>query len=394
MNHSASPGARLRAHRSPFRRRHLNLRFVLPLVLALFLWGCSDDDSPTDPAQETGTVTGQVTAANGTTPIQGATVRLAPQGAAMIGENDGDLAFMTGPETTTDDEGRYTLEGVPAGNQTLLATRGVFRVTIPVQVTANEVTEAPVAPLDAEGELAYVSGMFDNIQTIVRDELGTELTQISASDLADPSVTSQYRFIFINCGVSDWSYADDPDVRDNLLAFMAQGGALYVSDLEMPLVQSLFPNAIPREGDGDSGVIEADVVSQPLRAFIGGQSTVDIAFNLDGWAAMPEVSSGPEILLRGDYYDDWEGGWVQNAPLAITLSHGAGQLVYTSFHTNAAATEDQISVLRYFIYGFGDVGFASLDSADFPALSFRDHFEGRTDPALESAHREHRALRR
>ncbi len=376
-----------------------------------------------------GTVTGIVTAANGTTPIQGALVRLLPgeegaQGALHLGAGEAHAAAAAAatqtagaaesgtptaqgdaPEAITDSEGRYVLEGVPSGAQTLVATRGVFRAEFAVEVLANEEVEADPAPLDAEGALAYVAGAFDNIQSIVRDELGTELTRIDASDLASASVTSEFRFIFINCGVDDWDYLTDPAVRENLLAFMESGGAIYASDLEIELVDLLFPGALVETGEGADGTVTAEVVSMPLSDFIGGQETVQINFNLPGWASMIEVSDAADVLLRGDYLDDWTEVVVSDAPLAIAVEHGAGQLVYTSFHTNAAATDDQVSVLLYFIYGFGSSDEAgSLIRAGQPPLLQRMRTGGSPaqaaaplDPEAAERHRarlEHRQAHR
>jgi hypothetical protein len=37
-------------------------------------------------------------------------------------------------------------------------------------------------------------------------------------------------------------------------------------------------------------------------------------------------------------------------PLAISITHGTGRVVYTTFHNEAGVTADQLAVLRYFIF--------------------------------------------
>lgn len=330
------------------------------------------------PQVATGTVAGVVTAANGTMPIQGALVRLADTGAGAAA--GAPAQSYEGPEALTDAEGRYVLENVPEGDQLLVATRGVFSAEIPVTVVAGVTVEAETLALDASGRLAYVEGDFDAIQDIVRDELGTELDRLTGPELASAEITSRYRLIFINCGVWDWDYDTIMDVVENLRNYVAEGGALYMSDLELPLLEFMFPDDVEGDGGGDEGTITAQVVSSELRAFIpGSPATVQIGFNLSGWDAVTGMSSRPEVLLQADY-QGWTGQ-VQDGPLAIALEHGDGQVVYTSFHNNAVATSDQVAVLMYFIYGFGDAGAAGVPAVDLSrrGVSFQSWVAGRNE---------------
>jgi hypothetical protein len=298
----------------------------------------------------TGAVSGVVTAQNGVTPIPGAVVALlAPDGGSA--PSLARPAALEVPRTTTDAEGRYTLEGVPAGPQTLVARRGVFEARIDVTVPAGETVTAPTLALaPTGGGLAYVAGEFDSIQDIVRSDLGSEVERISTADLANPEVTGRYRMIFLNCG-ADIEFWERP-VIDNLRAYVEAGGVLYVSDLELGVVEALFPDDILAVGDGDEQVIDATVVDADLRGFTGRQN-VSIVYNLDGWAALDGISDRPRVLVRGDY-EDIDGRTVANSPLAIVIEAGEGQVVFTTFHNNAAATADQVAVLRYFVFVGGE----------------------------------------
>lgn len=311
--------------------------------------------------QGEGTVEGVVTAANGVTPIQGALVRLLPgSGAGVEGLSPGapgssgefGASEEEGPQAITDLDGRFRLEGVPAGPQTLLATRGVFRAEISVQVEADAVVQAPTLTLDAAGALAFVPGEFDRIEDILRERLGVEVAELAPMDLASPAITSQYRYIFINCGVEEWEYADDEDVIANLLDFVAGGGALYVSDLELPLVSNMFPDRF-RMGFGlQEGIVRSEVVDPGLKAFLGpNRDFIDIFFDFDDWDAVKGPDADIDIILQADYQGDPDP--VEDGPLAISIKHGLGQVVFTSFHNVAAPTEDQVAALSYFVFAAG-----------------------------------------
>lgn len=359
-----------------------------------------------------GTVEGVVTAANGVTPIQGALVRLLPDsGAGMEGPSAGSAAGVDGgpddlgasgdgPQAITDLEGRFRLEGVPAGARILLATRGVFRAEISVQVEAGTVVQAPTLALDADGALAFVPGDFDRIEDILRERLGLDVAEVAPMDLASPEITSRYRYIFINCGVEEWSYAEDEAVISNLLDFVAEGGALYVSDLELQLVANMFPDRFRIDFGLEEGIIRSEVVDPGMRAFLGpNRDVIDIFFDLEDWDAVRDPDADIDVLLRANYQGD--RGPVTNGPLAISIEHGLGQVVYTSFHNVAAPTEDQVAALSYFVFAAGGMGNARelagamMQSSPLAgATSFRAFVEGAGMGERHSHARQERSDRR
>lgn len=62
------------------------------------------------------------------------------------------------------------------------------------------------------------------------------------------------------------------------------------------------------------------------------------------------MSTAATVLLQGSYTVDGGTMTAQNKALAFVVTEGQGRLVYTTFHNEAAATQDQMAVLRYFIY--------------------------------------------
>lgn len=328
-------------------------------LIVLSTTACSDDNftGATDDSDtgEVGIVEGVVTATNGETPIQGARVWVKAEEGNSSSKSK--ATNSNTPETTTDIEGRYTLEGVPVGQRTIAAQRGVFYSEFNVDVETNSTVEAPAAALEPTSKLAYISGSFDSMENILVEQLGMEIgvhiEEIERSDLESIEALADYSMIFLNCGSSILGGVDDEVMGETLRQFISTGGAVYASDLELPVLWSIFPDYFPsgNSRSGGSGTIEASVTYSDLQQFIG-KSDVEIAFNLGGWRGVDEstMSTNVETLLRGDYstYED--------APLAVAVEHGDGALIFTSFHNTGAPTFDQRQVLIYFVYAFGNPG--------------------------------------
>jgi hypothetical protein len=221
-----------------------------------------------------------------------------------------------------------------------------------------------------------VDGFFDAVEDVL-EAYGIDPVRLDPEDLASSEVTSQYVMIFLNCGVDAPFFLDErADIVSNLRDYVLNGGLLYASDLELPLVMAMFPDHVEDMGDGDQQMVQADVAYAGLADFLGGQSTVQIAYNLDGWASLVGVGSGAQVLLRGSY-TGWPDG--DDEPLAIFISEGHGQVIYTTFHNNAQATDDQWAVLRYFLFRTGHVQSApstsaiGLGASHAPLAGTRDH---------------------
>lgn len=305
-------------------------RSVLLVFAATALAACAGEEI-NSPSGSTGHVTGLITAADMTTPIPG--VLVAPWGFA-------------GPSATTDQQGRYTLESLPVGGRTLLATRGHFAAKVPIDVFGSVLTEQPPGVLVPTGKLAFVDGAYDAIEAIVRDDLRNPMDELTVADLANPAITSQYDMIFLNCGL-DASKATDAATIDNLRSYISNGGIVYASDWASVYAQALFPSDfISIGGSGTVQTAPGKIVNQSLLDFVG-KTDVQIRYDLGAWKTLDALSTNVTVLLTGTYAD---AGGTQNRPLAVVLDYGAGHLVYTTFHNEAGVTDDQLKVLYYFIY--------------------------------------------
>lgn len=291
----------------------------------------------------TGTVTGTVTAADGTTPIGDALVEV--EGTSAYGARASATARVAPISTRSAANGTYTLQNVPAGPQVIVATRGAFQARVNVTVLANQSVAAPKAPLTSTGKLAFVPGSFDKIEDVVSGSLGNPIDELTVADLANSTITSKYRIIFLNCGL-DGSGAQDAATVSNLRAFMQAGGMIYASDYASDYVKALFPT-YEFAYAGDQQTIQATVTDASLQAFVG-KTTVSITYDLSAWTDILQLPTGATVLLRGTYLA--EDNPRDNQPTAFVISQGSGRLVFTTFHNEAGATQDQIAVLRHFIY--------------------------------------------
>jgi len=353
--------------KSIFNQTNSNIVILFMALATVFLTACSSDDNGNfDLDGPTGTVMGKVTAANGTTAIPGASVTI-----KWANMDDPNL-----PRTTTDSQGNYSLDGVPEGSQTIVATRGIFQAEVAVDVIADAEIEAPVAALEATGNLAYISGFYDSIENVVQDMLGHDIDAVEYSIFMSQEAMEDYRMIFVNCG-SGAMYAlfQEPDAIQNIRQWVSNGGILYASDLEHEFVMEVFPEYIMSEGSGSSGNTTASVVSTPLADFINKEE-VDIVYNLGGWSMPTQISSDVEVLIYGPY----PGGSSDEGNLAISFQHGQGELVFTSFHNSASATADQHAVLTYYVYGFGDDSRSLFNAGDVK-------FEQVITPHMHDAHK-------
>jgi hypothetical protein len=304
----------------------------IPSTLALAALAACAGERIAQPTGFEGDVTGLITAADMKTPIPG--VLVAPWGFA-------------GPTATTNQQGRYTIQALPIGPRTLLATRGHFSAKVPIDVMGNLLTEQPPGVLVPDGKLAFVDGAYDSIEAIVRDKLRNPMTQITAADLANPEITSQYDMIFLNCGL-DATKASDASTIANLRQYIADGGILYASDWASAYAQAIFPeHFISIGGSGEVGLAAGSITNQSLLDFVG-KSDVQIQYDLGAWKTLDALSPETTVLLTGNYK---AGGADQiGKPLAVVVDHGLGHLVYTTFHNEAGVTDDQLKVLYYFIY--------------------------------------------
>ena len=318
------------------------------LVLSLALVACGGDDGPSAP-KNVGTVKGVVYAADGVTPIPQATVTLA---AAPATAPNGELPSVAvaqpgAPSTLTDVNGRFTLNNVPMGEQTILARRGIFEATFNVTVAEGQTVTAPPVEIVSTGKLAYLPGSYDSIEDIVQGELQNPMDMLAPADFASATKLAEYKMIFVNCGSDLYEITSNTTTLNTIRTWINNGGILYASDWANDLVEALYPADFSGELSGEAQEVTASVVDAELKAFVG-KSTVIIQYDLGSWHTPQTLSTAAKVLVRGSF--DSYSTTYSNKPLAVYFAKGNGDVVFTSFHNEAGVTADQKAVLRYFIY--------------------------------------------
>ena len=304
-------------------------RFLWLASAVVFAAGCGgSSDSPAAPAGGFGTITGKVTAGDGTTPVALASVYVESKGKASA--------------VTSDAQGAYSLTEVPAGSQVVVAEKGNFKSSTPVTVSSGKTVAAPAAKLAPTGKLGYVLGSFDSIQHIIQ-QLGYTAEPIAESSLSNSTLLNQYKMIFLNCG----SFVDVSHAAA-LKAWVQAGGTLYASDWELDVIQAMFPNDILSVGSGQEGTVTATITNTALQQFTG-KTSVQIQYDLGAWKMLKSISNTPTVLLRGNVVD-FDSPTPVNQALAISFTLGQGKVVYTTFHNEAGITADQRAVLNFFIH--------------------------------------------
>lgn len=259
---------------------------------------------------KTGTVSGRVFAANGKTFIPGAKVFI---------DFNGELYY-----TTTNNNGTFLLPA-PAGKQVLNIQTGngrIFRTLIDITIEEDKNTSLSIgaAKLNQAAPLAYIKGLYDNIETVVIDSLGYTATEIQVSDLNNLSLLQTYGGIFLNCGKYG---ALDSLKYYNLAQFVVAGGSIYASDFAVdyltgdgnykgiPLHVKHKPakNCTPDIGgfindttlctdkSGPDTTINARIIATDLSAFIGA-SSANIIYDKDGWEAVKLYTKPWQVMVE------------------------------------------------------------------------------------------------
>ncbi|MBI1944592.1 MAG: carboxypeptidase regulatory-like domain-containing protein [Deltaproteobacteria bacterium] len=309
------------------------------------------------PPEGSGTIEGRVCAPDGQTWLADATV--------TVVRPDGTRA-----EDTTDTEGRYTLTGVPAGEQTVTVVKGSFSTSLTVTVTEGQTTTVPedqcqLDPPDIR--VAVVSGAWDRVEDVL-DDVGVDPANITMYDgsssawvaelLGDYSVLSQYDIVFFNCGVYDFGFSFETQAIDNLRQYVSMGGSVYASDQAYDVVERAWPNSIDFYGSDNlsnqaqNGRETQDMTGQIVDPGLAGSlasTTIELHYPLLAWAVIQDVFANVTVYIRADA-PLMDGTTLANVPHTVRFSGGQGRVLYTSFHQEANISEQMEHALRILMF--------------------------------------------
>lgn len=270
--------------------------------------------------------------------------------------------------TTSDGNGNFWVEGVPAGTVTVSVVKGDFNVTYAVPVAAGQVTDAvqvveAICFPDKQVKIAVVTGDWDMIEDIL-GKLGLSFDlydgQFNTSQaiglLTNLQKMLTYDVIFFDCGAAHYGIVSgNPLIQQNLQAFVKDGNSVYASDWAFVYAEFPWPNAIDFYGNdtsssgpkvGGAKTLTGVVVDPNLVQYLG-KANVSIKYDLSAWVVVQAVGPGTGVHING--YVSEVGGTVP-----LMMSHapygGPGRVLFTTFHNEWQVTNDMKQILNYLVF--------------------------------------------
>ena len=271
----------------------------------------------------------------------------------------------------------------------------LFLPLITLTIAPNTSAQGPAAGL-TDGNLAVTPEGYDNIGEVL-DNLGFSSTEISEADLNNLSDLSKYDSVYINCSATIDSVSST--TASAIADYVKGGGIIYASDYANSVIEAAFPDKInfyrpdssagttssvlaQQARVGNSGKVTAKVTDSGLASVLG-KKEIEVNYNLGAWAVIDSVANGVKVHMRGpvnifDYsastanleaYQDIDYSdpksleelqklnesisestqkTLKDKPFIISFTHGAGEVLYTTFHNEAQKTQDMAKVLDWF----------------------------------------------
>jgi hypothetical protein len=293
--------------------------FILGILSTPLLFvACKKDKDVAVVTVNMGNVQGKIVAENGTRHLPAVKVFVDINGEVYL--------------THTDTKGEFKLN-VPEGEHLLYIHAGdgnLFFSTEEITVKKGETTTAGdggVMKLRQVANLAYISGSFDNIQSIIIDTLGYSADELTVQDLLDPSLLSNFQAIFLNCGAPE---SMEGAMYQNLENYLSNGGSLYASDWAVSYLTGdgniksmahkhdhehpdhmshaknctsslggfLTDDMLCTQKQGSQTTISgASVVHQDIQNVVGGM-TMNVYYNLGGWDVIRNLGPEFDVLIQ------------------------------------------------------------------------------------------------
>jgi hypothetical protein len=224
--------------------------------------------------------------------------------------------------------------------------------------TRNRATQIAVSYREHFEQYDDVSGVLSSMGE------GYAFDHIPLRQLAKRGRLSRYRVLFLGCAaemappqptippmlkfvpisiLGDLNYT--AGLREELVRFVTEGGALYASDWASTMLQLAFPKEVSIAAERfPAQRVQANVLDRGLSDLIG--TNLDLNFDTDLWVTA-EASGRPHVYLQGSVVS--ADGSVLPRPLLISLPVGKGQIIFTSFHNEKQLSEKEKELLKYLV---------------------------------------------
>ena len=233
-----------------------------------------------------------------------------------------------------------------------------------VQAAGN--AASPIRLQNTELKIAVTPPQFDDIGSVLTN-MGWNYTEINSGDLKDASLLSQFDVIFINCSYEATAYGGNPDLGSeeaaaSLEQFVREGGTLYASDFAYIYIHNAFPGYIDFYDDpfgtgsssadeyvsGPVQTLTADILDAGMAGFLNNP-TVELVFNAVSWVIIQSVPETVNVYAAGDI-TQYDGSILEDNPLSASFAYGEGRVVFTSYHNEAQASEEEKKALEYLVF--------------------------------------------
>ena len=280
-------------------------------------------------------------------------------------------------QSTTDDTGWWSLEGLHAGETHTVYVQYGSEVIDMFEIEMPDEDGVVLAEPNCVGDnvrVAVVSGDYDNFAEllpelgigdfeIINGQTGADLLQF----LGSAENMSVYDMDFFDGGHLEEDVIYDTDgsdaagdvvqVQTALEYYVSQGGTLYVTDWSYDVVERIWPDYVDFLGDdtmpddaqrGEPELVEANVVHPGLSDNLG-TNTLQIDFDMAVWPPVMSTSDEVTVFLRGDVHSR-EGMNLSEhngSPLLLQFNSGEGTVVYSPWRHSSNDEGAPLEVIRY-----------------------------------------------
>lgn len=178
----------------------------------------------------------------------------------------------------------------------------------------------------------------DDIPSVLKSlKIPFQMTATSQNPLRD------FNVIFVGCGAQQIGNASG----DRVSEYVKRGGVLYVSDLSCTVLEQAFPADFGTfTRNGGVATIQCDVVDKQLQERLGKK--IPLNFDMGAWAYPQKLGKRVDVLVTAPHAGR-PGGPPQSLPVVLTMTHGHGKVVFTSFHNHANTNELERKLIEYLV---------------------------------------------
>ena len=202
-------------------------------------------------------------------------------------DTNGDTVIDYTTETWTDGDGRFTLDKLVSGPQTIHVEKGRFETSFVVEVPAGGTYEMPDDECLDQGELeiAVIPGVYDDIGALLTS-IGLTYTVESPALLQSASSLADYDMVFVACAAVVDPFEIDASA---IAAYVEAGNGFYASDLTLYAMAAIWPDEFSAGFGGAYSSTTVTLLDPNMEALVGS-STLTINY---------ETGVNP-VLLDGD----------------------------------------------------------------------------------------------